>query len=71
MHSTWNVESDLAAQRTALEEERARALADAADELAPYLAALEAKNQIIEELNQNFKDFDSSAVEIDLETGER
>ena len=62
-------QSDLAAQRTALEEERARALADAADELAPYLAALEAKNQIIEELNQNFKDFDSSAVEIDLETG--
>ena len=62
-------QSDLAAQRTALEEERARALADAADELAPYLAALEARNQIIEELNENFKDFDSSAVEIDLETG--
>ena len=62
-------QSDLAAQRTALEEERARALADAADELAPYLAALEARNQIIEELNENFKDFDSSAVEIDMETG--
>ena len=62
-------QSDLAAQRTALEAERAQALADAADELAPYLAALEAKNQIIEELNENFKDFDSSAVEIDLETG--
>ena len=62
-------QSDLAAQRAALEEERAQALADAADQLAPYLAALEAKNQIIEELNENFKDFDSSAVEIDLETG--
>ena len=62
-------QSDLAAQRAALEEERAKALADAADELAPYLAALEAKNQIIEELNENFKDFDTSAVEIDLETG--
>jgi outer membrane protein OmpA-like peptidoglycan-associated protein len=62
-------QSDLAAQRTALEAERAQALADAADELAPYLAALEAKRQIIEELNENFKDFDSSAVEIDMETG--
>ena len=62
-------QGDLAAQRAALEEERAKALADAADELAPYLQALEAKNQIIEELNENFKDFDSSAVEIDLETG--
>ena len=39
------------------------------DELAPYLQALEAKNQIIEELNENFRDFDTSAVEIDRETG--
>ena len=62
-------QSDLAAQRTALEEERARALADAADELAPYLQAVEAKNQIVEELNENFGDFDNSAVEIDPETG--
>jgi outer membrane protein OmpA-like peptidoglycan-associated protein len=62
-------QSDLDAQRTALEEESARALADAADELAPYLQALEAKNQIIAELNENFEDFDNSAVEIDLETG--
>ncbi len=62
-------QSDLAAQRTALEEERARALADAADELAPYLQAAEAKNQIIAELNEHFKDFDSSVVEIDPETG--
>jgi outer membrane protein OmpA-like peptidoglycan-associated protein len=62
-------QSDLAAQRAALEAERTQALADAADELAPYLEALEAKNQIIEELNENFKNFDNSAVEIDLETG--
>ncbi len=62
-------QSDLDAQRTALEEERARALADAADELAPYLQAVEAKNQIVKELNENFGDFDNSAVEIDPETG--
>ncbi len=62
-------QAELAAQRTALEEERARALADAADELAPYLRAVEAKNQIVEELNENFGDFDTSAVEIDPETG--
>ena len=61
-------QSDLAAQRTALEQEGARALAAAAEELAPYVQALEAKNQIIEELNENFKDFDTSAVEINLET---
>jgi myosin heavy subunit len=63
-------QSDLDAQRTALEEERARALADAADELAPYLQAIEAKNQIVKELNENFGDFDNSAVEIDPETGQ-
>ena len=62
-------QSDLAAQRTALEQERAKALAAAADELAPYIQAAEAKNQIIEELSANFKDFDESAVEIDPETG--
>ena len=62
-------QSDLDAQRTALEEERARALADAADELAPYLQAVEAKNQIVKELIENFGDFDNSAVEIDPETG--
>ena len=55
-------QSDLAAQRTALYQERERAL-------APYVQAAEAKNQIIEELNANFKDFDESAVEIDPETG--
>ena len=63
-------QADLAAQRTALDEERARALADAADELAPYLQAIEAKNQIVKELNENFGDFDNSAVEIDPETGQ-
>jgi hypothetical protein len=55
-------QSDLAAQRTALDQERERAL-------APYVQAAEAKNQIIAELNEHFKDFDSSAVEIDPETG--
>ena len=63
-------QSDLAAQRTALEQERAKALADAADELAPYLQAIEAKNQIVKELIENFRDFDNSAVEIDPETGQ-
>jgi hypothetical protein len=62
-------QSDLAAQRTSLEQERARALSKAAEELAPFVQALEAKNQIIDELNENFKSFDTSAVEIDLETG--
>ncbi len=62
-------QSDLAAQRTALEQERATALAAAAEELAPYIQAEAAKNQIIEELNENFSDFDASAVEIDRETG--
>ena len=55
-------QSDLAAQRTALDQERERAL-------APYVQAAEAKNQIIEELSANFKDFDESAVEIDPQTG--
>jgi outer membrane protein OmpA-like peptidoglycan-associated protein len=63
-------QGDLDAQRAALEEERAKALADAADELAPYLQAIEAKNQIVKELNENFGDFDNSAVEIDPETGQ-
>ena len=67
---TASRQSDLDAQRTALEEERARDLADAADELAPYLQAVEAKNQIVKELNENFGDFDNSAVEIDPETGQ-
>ena len=62
-------QGDLAAQKSALEQEKARALSEAAKELAPYVQALEAKNKIIEELNKNFKDFDNSAVEIDLETG--
>ena len=62
-------QGDLAAQRTELEQERERALAAAAEELAPYIQAQEAKNQIVEELNENFGDFDNSAVEIDPETG--
>ena len=37
--------------------------------LKPFLAAAEAKQQIIDLLNENFKDYDSSAVEIDENTG--
>jgi len=44
-------------------------LAEVAEELAPYVQALEAKKKIIEELGENFKDFDTSAVEIEEKTG--
>ena len=44
-------------------------LAKVADELTPYVKALEAKKKIVEGLNENFKDFDPSAVEIDKKTG--
>ena len=44
-------------------------LAKVADELTPYVQALEAKNKIVDELNKNFKGFDPSAVEIDKKTG--
>ena len=37
--------------------------------LSPYLAAAEAKQQIVDLLNENFKDYDASAVEIDEKTG--
>ena len=38
-------------------------------ELSPFLRAAEAKQQIVDLLNENFKDYDSSAVEIDEKTG--
>ena len=41
----------------------------AESELTPYLRAAEAKQQIVDLLNENFKDYDSSAVEIDEKTG--
>jgi flagellar motor protein MotB len=44
-------------------------LAKVADELTPYVEALEAKNKIVEGLNETFKDFDPSAVEIDKGSG--
>jgi outer membrane protein OmpA-like peptidoglycan-associated protein len=44
-------------------------LAKVAEELGLYVQALEAKIKIVEELNENFKDFDTSAVEIDEKTG--
>jgi flagellar motor protein MotB len=37
--------------------------------LSPYVKAAEAKQQIIDLLNENFHDYDSSAVEIDEKTG--
>ena len=80
-------QGDLAAQKSALEKEKARALsekeqvftdkldqqkqllAEVSEELAPYVQALEVKKKIIEELAENFKDFDTSAVEIEKKTG--
>ena len=59
-------QSDLAAQKSALEKEKAKALSE---ELAPYVQALEAKKKIIDELDENFKDFDTAAVEIEKKTG--
>jgi hypothetical protein len=50
-------------------EQQKNLLAEVAGELAPYVQALEAKNKIIGELDEHFKDFDSSAVEIDEKTG--
>jgi len=44
-------------------------LAEVAGELAPYVQALEAKKKIIGELDEHFKDFDTSAVEIEEKTG--
>jgi len=44
-------------------------LARLAGELDPYLKADEAKQKIVERLKENFKDFDSEAVEIDEKTG--
>ncbi len=41
----------------------------AEEELSPYLRAAEAKQQIVDLLNENFKDYDASAVEIDEKTG--
>jgi flagellar motor protein MotB len=41
----------------------------AREELMPYLRAAEAKEQIVDLLNENFKDYDDSAVEIDEKTG--
>jgi len=43
--------------------------AKAEKELTPFLKAAEAKQQIVDLLNENFKDYDASAVEIDEKTG--
>ena len=74
-------EAALAAQKA---EELGQAEAAAADELArqaeltakaegalmPYLAAEDAKQQIVDLLHENFADYDDSAVEIDEKTGQ-
>jgi hypothetical protein len=39
------------------------------EELMPYRKAADAKQQIVDLLNENFKDYDASAVEIDEKTG--
>jgi hypothetical protein len=44
-------------------------VAKVAEELVPYVAAQEAKTKIVDQLNDNFKEFDASAVEIDAKTG--
>ena len=43
--------------------------AKAVEELSPYRKADEAKQQIVDLLNENFKDYDASAIEIDDKTG--
>jgi hypothetical protein len=44
-------------------------LASVEKELVSYIEAVDAKNKIVEQLHDNFSDFDSSAVEIDKKTG--
>jgi len=44
-------------------------VAKVAEELVPHVAAQKAKKKIVDQLNENFKDFDDSAVEIDAKTG--
>ena len=43
--------------------------AKAEEALSPFRKSAEAKQQIVDLLNENFKDYDSSAVEIDDKTG--
>jgi len=43
--------------------------AKAEGQLSPFVKAAEAKQQIVDLLNENFKDYDASAVEIDEKTG--
>jgi len=44
-------------------------VAKVAEELMPHVAAQKAKKKIVDQLNENFKEFDASAVEIDAKTG--
>ena len=65
-------ENALAESEEAFEREldrQAALTAEVEGELAPFLEAAEARQQIVDLLNENFKDYDSSAVEIDEDTG--
>jgi hypothetical protein len=56
--------------RAAKELEQQRALRNKAEEeLTPFVKAAEARQQIVDLLNENFKEYDASAVEIDEKTG--
>ena len=51
-------------------DEQKELLAQVSEKLEPYVQAQQAKDQIVEQLAQNFKDFDNAAVEIDGKTGQ-
>ncbi len=44
-------------------------LASVEKELVSYIEAVDARDKIVDQLSENFKDFDSSAIEIDKKTG--
>jgi hypothetical protein len=50
-------------------EKQREAVVQAKRDLNPFVKAAEAKEQIVNLLNENFKEFDESAVEIDEKTG--
>ena len=50
-------------------DEQKELTAKAEEELTPFVKAAEAKQQIVDQLTENFKEFDTAAVEIDEKTG--
>jgi len=50
-------------------DEQKELTAKATEQLTPYIKAAEAKERIVEQLKENFKNMDTSAVEIDEKTG--